>query len=213
MKPKRERTHSSSSYCLSVSSSDSRSNVDSPSSSDSSDSGKERQRDHVSYFNNFAKGKEEHRKLPPISAAQLRKIRRLEYIDFDNLLSSALYAPAAYNGPSYHLNLTSASTLSVKATNTAKPRVVDFHTWLEAWNNCIQASIFHHPELTSQLPTYQANICQFAGKYNIGDVLNYDVLVRRDLAYDHSFSWDAIYDSHFEANLKDKTQTQCYYCH
>ena len=135
MKPKRKRTHSSSSSSVSVSSSGSRSSVDSPPSSDSSDSGEERRRHHVSYFNsNFAKAKAkgEHRKLPPISAAQLRKIRRREYIDFDNILSSALYAPAAYNGPNYELNLTSASTLSVKATNTAKPRVVDFHTWLEA---------------------------------------------------------------------------------
>ena len=125
--------------------------MDSSPSSDSSDSGKERRTHHVSYFNNnFTKGKAkgERHKFPPISAAQLRKIRRREYIDFDNLLSSALYAPAAYNGPSYELNLTSASTLSVKATNTAKPRVVDFHTWLEAWNNFIQASIFYHPELT-----------------------------------------------------------------
>ena len=109
--------------------------------------------------------------------------------------------------------MTSAFTLSVKATNTAKPRVVDFHTWLEAWNNFIQASIFYHPELTSQLLTYQANICQFAGKYNIADVLNYDVLVRRDLANNHSLRWDAIYDLHFEANLKGKTQAQCFYCH
>ena len=88
------------------------------SSSGSSGISEERQRDHVSYFhNNFAKGKEEHHKLPPISAAQSRKIRRREYLDFDNLLSSALYAPAAYNGSSSEFNLTSASTLSLKATN------------------------------------------------------------------------------------------------
>ena len=79
VKPKRKRTHSSSSSYMSVSSSSSRSSVDSPPSSDSSDSGKERWRHHVSYFdNNFAKGKAKgkHRKLPPISAVQLRKIKR-----------------------------------------------------------------------------------------------------------------------------------------
>ena len=91
--------------------------------------------------------------------------------------------------------------------------MVDFHTWLEACNNFIQASILYHLELTSQLLTYQANICQFAGKYNIADILDYDVLVRRNLANNHSLRWDAIYDSHFEANLKSKTQAQCYYCH
>ena len=78
MKPKSKRTHSSSSSYVSVSSSGSRSSVDSPPSSDSSDSGKERWRHHVLYFdNNFTKGKAKgkHRKLPPISAAQLRKIK------------------------------------------------------------------------------------------------------------------------------------------
>ena len=44
-------------------------------------------------------------------------------------------------------------------------------------------------------------------------MLNYDVFVRRDLANNHSLRWDAIYDSHSEANLKGKTQTQCYYYH
>ena len=81
------------------------------------------------------KSKQDSLKLPPLPAPLLKKIRNCEYVDFDDLLSSALYAPAVFNPTMFQLDVSSRTRFSLKATKQGKPRVMDLATWLESWNN------------------------------------------------------------------------------
>ena len=85
--------------------------------------------------NKNIKSKQDSLKLPPLSASLLKKIRNCEYVDFDDLLSSALYAPAVFNPTTFELDVSSGTKFSLKATKQGKPQVMDLVTWLESWNN------------------------------------------------------------------------------
>ena len=63
-------------------------------------------------------------KLPPLPAPLPKKIRKCEYVDFDDLLSSALYAPSVFNPTTFEFDVSSRTKFALKATNLEKPRVM-----------------------------------------------------------------------------------------
>ena len=75
-------------------------------------------------------------------------------LTFDDLLFSALYAPSVFNPTTFEFDVSSGMKFALKATNLGKLRVLDLATWLECWNNFMQANLFFHPELSAQLIDY-----------------------------------------------------------
>ena len=158
------------------------------------------------------KSKKDSLKLPPLPATLLKKIRNCEYVDFDELLSPALYAPAVFNPTTFELDVSSRTKFSLKATKQGKPQVMDMATWLESWNNFMQATLFFHPELLPQLMAYQASMCHYASKYSIAHVLSYDVNVRQAIATDPLLRWDDRHDTEFDKFLQGNAVPSCFYC-
>ena len=158
------------------------------------------------------KSKQDSLKLSPLPAPLLKKIRNCEHVDFDNLISSALYAPSVLNPTTFELDVSSRTKFSSKATKRGKPRVMDLATWLESWNNFMQATLFFHPELLPQLMAYQASMCHYTSKYSIAHVLSYDVNVRQAIATDPSLRWDDRHDTEFDKFLWGNAVPSCFHC-
>ena len=162
--------------------------------------------------NKNIKSKQDSLKSPPLLAPLLKKIRNCEYVDSDDLLSSALHAPAVFNPTTFELDVSSGTKFSLKATKQGKPRVMNLATWLESWNNFMQATLFFHPELLPQLMAYQASMCHYASKYSIAHVLSYDVNVHQAIATDPSLRWDDWHDTEFDKFLRGNAVPSCFHC-
>ena len=133
-------------------------------------------------------------------------------LTFDDLLSSALYAPSVFNPTTFELDVFSRTKFSLKATKLGKPRVMDFATWLESWNNFMQATLFFYPELLAQFMAYQTSMCHYASKHSIPHVLSYDANVCQAIATDPSLRWDDRHGTEFGKFLDGNAAPSCFYC-
>ena len=174
----------------------------SPSQSSSSSPVPRRARQSQVKHNKNNNSKKDSLKLPTLPAPLLKKTRNCEYVYFDNLLSSALYAPSVFNPTTFDLDVSSRTKFSSKATKLGKPRVMDFATWLESWNNFMQATLFYHPKLLAQLMAYQTSMFHYASKYSIPHVLSYDANIRQAIATDPSLRWNDRQDTEFDKFLR-----------
>ena len=151
-------------------------------------------------------------KPPPLPPTQLKRIKSCEYIDFDDLLSSSLYAPASARKTTYEFDVSSKSQISLRATRLGKPQVIDFGSWLEAWNNFLCASLYYHPSLCDQMLKYQVLMSEYAFKYRILQVLSFDVAVRRAIATDPDRRSDDRHQTEFDKFLAGHLLPSCYSC-
>ena len=60
-------------------------------------------------------------KPPSLPPTKLERIKSCEYIDFDDLLSSSLYAPASARKTTYEFDVSSKSQISLRVTRLGKP--------------------------------------------------------------------------------------------
>ena len=88
--------------------------------------------------------------LPLLPAPQLEKIKRREYIDLNTLTSAHMFDPLSSIEPSYQLNLSSKSALSIQPT-AAKAKITNLSQWMEAWNNFLLATLHFHQGAPNEL--------------------------------------------------------------
>ena len=110
------------------------------------------------------------------------------------------------------LDVSSRTKFSLKTTKLGKPRVMDFATWLESWNNFVQATLFYHSELLAQLMAYQTSMCHYTSKYGIPHVLCYDANVSQGIATDPLLRWDDRHETDFDNFLCGNAPPSYYYC-
>ena len=82
-----------------------------------------------------------------------------------------------------------------------QPQVIDFGSWLEAWNNFLCASLYYHPSLCDQMLKYQVLMSEYAFKYRILQVLSFDVAVHTAIATDPDRQWDDRHQNEFDKFL------------
>ena len=82
------------------------------------------------------------RSLPPLPRNILDQIQAGKFVKLDDLLP----AVSPLNTDEYSIKINSASggdpSISLVPNRQNRPRVVDFHTWLTAWNSYLQAMAF-----------------------------------------------------------------------
>ena len=147
---------------------------------------------------------------PAIQPAQLQKIKKREYIDFNLLLPDSSLTPGSYSiqvDPAC-----SATTLSL-VPRTAHNKITDFFSWLLAWNNFMRTYIFYHPEMAPQLLYYQSMICQYAQQYLFEEVYTFDRSFRIRVANGKEFGlrWDR-FDQELVARYLRTFKPACYKC-
>ena len=151
--------------------------------------------------------------LPPIPSATLLRIRRGEFVNFDNLLPSA--DPLATDDYSIEYSTPTGGSkpkLSLVSGSHGRPKITDFTTWLSAWNIYLQAMVVYHPHLCSQLVSYQTTITRFSTQYSMTAVLTYDRLFRYYISNKQLVRWDAINDNLFNLYVRCAPKTLCYTC-
>ena len=95
--------------------------------------------------------------LPPLPQNILEQIQAGKFVKFDDLLPAV---SSLNNIDEYSIQINSASggdpSVSLVPNRQNHHRVIDFHTWLTAWNVYLQAMAFYHPTRVSELIHYQS---------------------------------------------------------
>ena len=143
-------------------------------------------------------------------------------MDLNTLTSAHMFAPLSSIEPSYQLNLSSKSALSIQPT-AAKAKITNLSQWMEAWNNFLPATLHFHPHLWPEMLVYQSKICQYASKFPSSLVMQFDMIVHRALSLDMSKRWDERNDGAMDSFLKSDTNVTtststksipiCFSCH
>ena len=122
---------------------------------------------------------------PPPSDRTIARIRRGKYIDFANLLPNT--------DESIPVQAARATESRPRHKRPPKRSVVDFQSWMEAWNIffLITAHTSHSQHRSPELLKYQALMGHLFSAYPTPVCIRYDQLFRRAAARDPSLRWDA----------------------
>ena len=130
--------------------------------------------------------------LPSIPRKLHFAINSKRYIDSNALLPQSLYDQASHDQEGFNFLLTPAkggdNSISLTPKRRVSQRVLNFSSWLEAWNIFIRVSVYYHPELAGDLLAYQEQICYFSKTYPFSAWHRYDIAFRMNMALDQSLS-------------------------
>ena len=154
--------------------------------------------------------------LPAVPSAVLERIRRGEFINFDNLLPNNV--PSEFS-PTFVMSLNSSqstinpSVILRSSNQNNKNKVVDLHTWVLAWSLFFQAAIIFNEHLTAQLAKYQLFITQLAVNYNFNAWYAYDQAFRLFLANNPNGKWDTCNEDIYNMHIRGASgRSRCYVC-
>ena len=143
-----------------------------------------------------------HVAVPAVPHRFVQRINRGEFIDFDELFSAIVSVHQPRTG--YSVRLEDAvelleeggggPILSVRPRR-ASARIDSFTSWMRAWNEFVAVLSHFRPHLLPQLFRYQAAITRFAARYELEQVLAYDIACRMFLANNQLCSWDSVLDN------------------
>ena len=158
--------------------------------------------------------------LPPISRKLHLAIKSKKYVDFNALLPQSLYDPASdtQEGFNFHLVPSKAGDNSISLTpkRRVSQRVINFSSWLEAWNIFVRVSVHYHPELAGDLLAYQDHICHFNKTYPFPAWHRYDIAFRMNMALDQSLSWSRTDSYAYDKFIRDSQRAShaptCFKC-
>ena len=108
-----------------------------------------------------------------------RKIGRGEYVKLYRLLAPPNTPP-----------LPSGAPPPKRKRHTAPRRVIDFATWLEAWNTFLRVRVAHNPTEALALVKYQSHVTMLFAHYPSEACIEYDQLFRQAAARDPQAQWD-----------------------
>uniref|UniRef100_A0A7M5XI05 CCHC-type domain-containing protein n=1 Tax=Clytia hemisphaerica TaxID=252671 RepID=A0A7M5XI05_9CNID len=154
---------------------------------------------------------------PGLKTTTLNKIKKHEYVDFDDILPP----PPSTNCSNELLGfqLDDNNNLYLKPNQT-KSKIRDYPSWICAWNTYCQAYLHYHPDMHFKLFSYFKNIATIARKHKFESVYLYDKALRHTLAAQHSLptdlrtaSWCKTNDELFNIYLRETLLPSCYHCH
>ena len=117
-----------------------------------------------------------------------------------------LFLPSFNNIDEYSIQINSAyggdPSVSLVPNLQNCPRVIDFHTWLTAWNVYLQAMAFYNPTRVTELIHCQSLFTGFASQHTFSACLAYDRLFRYSMANNPMSSWGRVDDDIFNRFLR-----------
>ena len=120
---------------------------------------------------------------PGIRTAILAKVKRNEYVDFDELLPPP---PPINNDPDLlGFQLDPNNNLLLKP-NQVKAKIRDYPSWICAWNIYQQAVLHFHPSKHFDLFSYFKILTNLERKHRFESVYLYDKSQRQTLAAQHT---------------------------
>ena len=151
-------------------------------------------------------------RLPPLPQAVIQQIQARKFVKFDSLLP----AVSPLSSDEYTIQVSSDCnnpTVSLIPKIQTRPSIVDFLTWMSAWNNFIQVLTHSHPHLFHDLMRYQSLITRFACQYSFSAWYTYDQLFRYHIANDINLSWASVDDDLYNRYIRGGTlRPICYSC-
>ena len=118
----------------------------------------------------------------------IKRIRRGKFVAFDKLLLPVIDETLAVHA--------GQAAKRSRDYSSAKRRVIDLASWLEAWNIFLAVRLQVSPSSALQLAKYQAIMCQLFSSYPVGVCIKYDSLFRQAAAWDrsHLTPWNQVKD-------------------
>ena len=160
---------------------------------------------------------------PPMKASILKKIEKMEFIDFEDLVSNRPSAITAHNelyivSDDTNSNLQSSPLMLRQKEN--KGRVTTLANWLMAWNKYMQATLHYKPHLFYELFCYQKNFCMIANKHKFESCYMYDKDFRLQIASQgslrpeqRSVKWETFNLELSNVHLQPDTMlSACFHC-
>lgn len=133
---------------------------------------------------------------PPLPSKVKQRILRGEFVEFDSLLSDALFPRHGTSpSPSFSVRVSSDPSsegeLLIAQDKPRNRRVVrDLASWMEAWNIYVSVLVAHYPARAVSLLAYQRIICDASLHFPPHCWLRYDVRFRACAAEDKTLRWD-----------------------
>ena len=143
--------------------------------------------------------------LPSLSAKLINDIKNLQFIDFNQLLSSALSEPTPNTNMFFEVNESPVGSqiLTLQPSKTHRRRMINTATmWLEAWNTYLRTMAHFHPALIPDLLIYQDFICSLQRSYPVHCWLRYDTAFRLRTALDKTTAWSSIDEQAFNKYVR-----------
>ena len=158
--------------------------------------------------------------LPPISCKLHLAIKSKKHVDFNALLPQSLYdlASDTQEGFNFHLVPSKAGYNSISLTpkHCVSQCVINFSSWLEAWNIFVRVSVHYHPELARDLLPYQDHICHLNKTYQFPTWHRYDITFRMNMALDQTLSWSRTDSYAYDKFIRDSQRASfpptCFKC-
>ena len=157
-------------------------------------------------------------KLPAVPADVINRIRRGEFVNFDNLLpsnigkSSSSKITITNDGERLCVANNSTDSSSSNSRNF-KSKVRDFFSWSLAWTLFFQIMIQFRSHLAGQLLQYQLYITNLANQYTFWAWYKYDQAFRRIVANNDDIGWDSVDEGSFNMHVRGQSErVQCYHC-
>ena len=153
---------------------------------------------------------------PGLKTATLNKIKKHEYVDFDDILPPPPSTNCSNELLGFQLDDNNNRFLK---PNQTKSKIRDYPSWVCAWNTYCQAYLHYHPDMHFNLFSYFKNIATIARKHKFESVYLYDKAFRHTLAAQHSLppelctvSWCKTNDELFNVYLRETLLPSCYHC-
>ena len=132
---------------------------------------------------------------PALEAKTLAKVVKLEYVDFDILLPSPIQTTSEQ---SFEIEVTPDDNINITRNNKKSAnKILDFPSWMCAWNLFTQATLHKHPQLQFVLFSYQKEFCHLVRRFKFEACYSYDKAQRKNIASQNSMpalsrtvSWD-----------------------
>lgn len=152
--------------------------------------------------------------LPSCPTRVLAQIRNREYINFNNLLPSAVATSNDDFSVQVNTDTNEFHVSSGTPRSQSRPKVRDLTSWLGAWNTFIRATTYFYPHLSSPMLCYQTYICKYAAQYEFSAWSTYDIMFRQALANDPQMSWDRVDNELFNSYIQSGQllRSVCYTC-
>ena len=156
-------------------------------------------------------------KPPAIKTALLLKIKKGEYVDFDELIPPP---PGVVTEQNYGITTdpTRPASLVLKPTKS-KSQIRDLANWFCAWNNFVQATLHFNPEMHFSLFSYQKLFARMCKKFNFDSCYAYDKNCRTQIASqkhleedEKTVFWEKHNEELYNLFLSDQLLPACFTC-
>ena len=150
--------------------------------------------------------------LLPLPQNVLEQIQSGKFFNFDLLLPAT--SPLSVEDYTIKVNIAgSEPSVSLVPRAQSRPRVIEFYSWLTAWNYYLQATSFYHPTRVPELIMYQSINVRFSCQYTIASWYAYDKLFRYHMANHPMMPWSQVDDDFFNRYLRGTPlRVLCFSC-